>query len=97
MRPGRCSRRPMASILAAALALVFGATAEALTFDFDSDPGTPQNVIDGFQDAADLWSAIYQDPVTVNIDIGFPALGSGILGQASSVFTTTTPMCAFKR
>lgn len=72
---------------AIAIALIFTASMPAygvLTFAFNPAGGTPQNVQDGFAEAADLWSAILSDNVTVNIDIDYQALGAGILGQASS-------------
>lgn len=43
-------------------------------------PGTPQAVIDGFHEAAAMWSAILRDDIIVNIEIGFEALGPGNLG-----------------
>ncbi len=52
--------------------------------------GTPaeqvlgNQVLQGFQEAGHLWSNIFNDPITVNVDIDYPALGTGILGQASS-------------
>ena len=38
----------------------------------------------GFEAAAGLWSAAFADNVTVRLDVGFQALGSGILGQTGS-------------
>lgn len=57
---------------------------QALTFNFTAPVGTDQRAINGFAQAGNLWSALFTDPVTININIGFTALGSGILGQASS-------------
>ncbi|MFP4124328.1 MAG: NF038122 family metalloprotease, partial [Coleofasciculus sp.] len=71
--------------LAVAVEISFGATAaQALQFNFSPSSGTSQQAIDGFTAAGDLWSDLFTDNVTVNIDIGFESLGSGILGQASS-------------
>jgi hypothetical protein len=42
------------------------------------------NVISGFQAAANRWSALFTDTMTVNIDINYGPLGNGILGGASS-------------
>jgi hypothetical protein len=38
----------------------------------------------GFEAAAALWAAAFTDPVTIRLDVGFRALGPGILGQAGS-------------
>lgn len=54
-----------------------------LQFQFNAAAGMPQNAIDGFQEAADLWSAILTDDILVVIDIDFRNL-NGPLGQASS-------------
>jgi len=71
--------------LAVAVEISFGATAaQALQFNFSPSSGTSQQAIDGFTAAGDLWSDQFTDDITVNIDIGFESLGSGILGQASS-------------
>lgn len=47
-------------------------------------PGTPAG--DGFIAAAQKWSSLLSDPITVRLDVGFTALGSGILGSTSSNF-----------
>ncbi|MFP4102782.1 NF038122 family metalloprotease [Coleofasciculus sp.] len=71
--------------LAVAVEISFGATAaQALQFNFSPSSGTSQQAIDGFTAAGELWSDQFTDDITVNIDIGFESLGSGILGQASS-------------
>ncbi|MEQ9001241.1 MAG: NF038122 family metalloprotease [Coleofasciculus sp. B1-GNL1-01] len=71
--------------LAVAVEISFGATAaQALQFNFSPSSGTSQQAIDGFTAAGDFWSDQFTDDITVNIDIGFESLGSGILGQASS-------------
>ncbi|MBX3112291.1 MAG: NF038122 family metalloprotease [Fimbriimonadaceae bacterium] len=46
------------------------------------------NAVAGFQAAADRWSALFKDPVTININIGFTQLGQGILGSTSSTAST---------
>ena len=55
-----------------------------LKFNFTPTPGMNQQAIDGFTAAGARWSALFNDNVTVNININFTALSSGILGQASS-------------
>jgi len=44
-----------------------------------------QDVIDGFVAGGDLWSAIFDDPITINVDIDFDNLGAGILGSTGNV------------
>ncbi|MBB6049358.1 NF038122 family metalloprotease [Armatimonas rosea] len=65
-------------------------TSHALTFNFTPVPGTSQQAIDGFAAAGARWSALFTDNVTVNLTIGFSALGSGILAQAGSTQNTYT-------
>lgn len=72
----------------------------ALTFNFTSvgnladmeagnqGPGQQTlatNVINGFAEAGDLWSAIFDDPITINVDIDFDNLGAGILGSTGNI------------
>lgn len=61
--------------------------AHALSFIFTPQAGTSQQAIDGFKAAGNLWSSRFTDSVTVNISIGFAALGGSILAQASSMQT----------
>ena len=56
---------------------------QGLQFNFIAAPGTPQTVIDGFDEAGQLWSHLIQDDIVVNVDISFPSLGPGILGSTS--------------
>jgi hypothetical protein len=58
--------------------------ANALTFNFTPAAGTSQLAIDGFNAAGALWSSLFTDNVTVNINIDFTALGAGTLAQAGS-------------
>jgi hypothetical protein len=55
-----------------------------LIFNFNAAAGTDISAIQGFQAAGARWSSLFNDSVTININIGFSALGAGILGQASS-------------
>jgi len=68
--------------------LVPSRTSYALTFNLTPAAGTSQQAITGFQMAAQRWSSLLSDNVTVNLNIGFQSLGAGILGQASSSNTT---------
>ena len=46
-----------------------------LTFNFVSDPNTaqtvPQSVLDGFNEAGQIWSSVLDDPVEVSIFVGY--------------------------
>ena len=59
-------------------------TSRALTFNFTPAGGMDPLAIAGFQAAGARWSALFTDNVTININIGFSALGSGILASAGS-------------
>ena len=56
----------------------------ALEFEFNPEAGMDQQAIDGFEAAGDLWSKIYFDDITVNIDIGFKKLPNRVLGRTKS-------------
>lgn len=70
-------------ILACALAVAFARPSSALLFNF-SHGGIDPNALAGFQAGGARWSALFDDPVTVNLTIGFAPLGPGILAQAGS-------------
>lgn len=55
-----------------------------LQFNFITTGTVPQQVIDGFVAAGKLWSDLFTDDIVVNVQIGYAALGSGILGQTGS-------------
>lgn len=72
------------------LLVLWTQTALSLTIsmtDVGSSPMTATQLI-AFQEAADLWEAIYSDPVTVYINIAFEPLEDGILGSTNSARTT---------
>ncbi|MEM7478512.1 MAG: NF038122 family metalloprotease [Planctomycetota bacterium] len=73
----RCSALGLALCLT-----IISQTQAALTFNITST-GNPQADA-GFAAAADFWSNIYNDDITVNVNAGFSSLGGSILGQASS-------------
>lgn len=54
----------------------------ALTFNFNSTGNASADA--AFQAAGNLWSSVLTDNVTVNINVGFTALGAGILGSTGS-------------
>ena len=47
-------------------------------------------VYNGFVAAGNRWSALFSDPVTINVHIDYQSLGSGILGSTSNAFYSTT-------
>ena len=55
-----------------------------LQFNFVTTGTVPQQVIDGFVAAGKLWSDVITDDIVVNVQIGYSALGPGILGQTGS-------------
>lgn len=57
---------------------------QALTFNFIADSGIDSQAYDAFVRAGSRWSSVFTDPVTVNLRIGYSALASGVLAQASS-------------
>jgi hypothetical protein len=54
------------------------------TFTFNHAAGMDANALAGFTQAGAIWSSLLTDNVNLSIDIGFSALGSGILGQTGS-------------
>lgn len=71
------------TILVVALVAGVGHPSRALVINLNPAAGMSAQAIAGFQAAANLWQAILLDPVTVNIDIDFTALGAGILGSTN--------------
>jgi hypothetical protein len=59
--------------------------ANALTFNFIAGTGITTNSQQylGFQEAGNLWSTYFTDPVTLNIKINFTDIGAGTLGVAN--------------
>jgi hypothetical protein len=77
--------KPVKRVLAStALAIAAATPASALTFNYTFTAGTSAQAIAGFQAAGDLWAALLDDTVTVNLTVGTAALGGSIVGQASS-------------
>jgi hypothetical protein len=66
------------------LQLVCLASSNALVVSLNPAAGMDPNALAGFQAAANYWQSQLTDNVTVNIDVGFSALGPGILGSAGS-------------
>jgi hypothetical protein len=72
-------------------ALVSPAVGRAnVAFNLIPEAGTPQFAIDAFTAAANRWSAVLADNITVNVQIGFSSLGPFIIGQTGSEFAEYT-------
>lgn len=73
-----------AIFLSFAIVFSVASTASAqLAFNFIPAAGTPQFVIDGFNEAGALWSSSLNDAVTVDINIGFGSLSGGAIGATT--------------
>ena len=75
-----------AAILAASMNI---STASATTIDLtynDSDfaDAQGQQALAGFRQAADFWSSMFSDDITINLDIAFDALDEGVIGSTGS-------------
>ena len=91
--PQTRSRRWALTALAACLPVLGSLPARALSFNFTcqnassvpvncGDPAAfDPNAYSGFLAAAQNWSSLFVDPITVNLTIGFQALAPGLLGQ----------------
>jgi hypothetical protein len=64
--------------------------ANALTFNFSPAAGTSQQAIDGFAAAGNLWSSVFTDNVTVNVNINLTALSAGTLGETGSSYQSVS-------
>ena len=72
------------------LAVAYGGSAQALEFKFTYDASMDKRALRGFEEAAKLWSSVLKDDVTVNLNIGFRTLDTGILGSTGSARVTTS-------
>lgn len=70
--------------LAAAMLAALSCNVSALTFDFTFTPGSTAQDIAGFNAAGAFWSSKFSDNVTIKMEVGTEALGSGILASAGS-------------
>lgn len=78
---------PSAVVIALALA---STPVSALTINF-TDVGASKMTaaqLSAFEEAAAIWMGLFDDPITVNVNIAFESLGSGILGSTSTARTT---------
>jgi len=72
--------------------LCFAPTASALVIQLNDIGGAAPGTLagDAFIAAANIWSGLLSDPITINFDVGFSVLGSGILGSTRSSYSTAT-------
>lgn len=77
-------QRTLASAAAGLLLAGAAGSAQALSFDLSFIAGTGVDEQNSFIAAAGLWSARFNDNVTVKLTVGTGTLGAGILGQAGS-------------
>ena len=73
---------------ALALALAAATSAQAMVINFSYAPDMDMRALNGFQAAANRWSSVLHDDVTVNLNIGFSVLGAGVLGSTGSTRQT---------
>lgn len=73
-----------AIILVTAAATAAGSATAAPAFQFTFTQGTSPQAQKGFRVAAERWSALLRDDVTVNLTVGFNPLAQDVLGQARS-------------
>lgn len=80
----------MRETLATVILLLLAAPAVAIDFNFEPQPGMPQEVVDGFVRAGELWQDLLDDEITVNVSIGFEQLSPGVLGSTGSIRVAVT-------
>jgi hypothetical protein len=69
----------------AAAALVLAGQAQALTINLIDNGGVTGSASEaGFRAAAHFWESVLTNNVTVNLGVGYSALGTGIIGSTSS-------------
>ncbi len=57
-----------------------------VVFNLIPEAGMPQIAIDGFTAAANRWSSLLADDITINVQIGYASLGQFVIGQAGTDF-----------
>ena len=74
----------------AALCLIATGVRANVAFNLIPESGTPQYAIDGFNAAAQMWSSVLGNNITVNIQIGYASLGATVIGETSSAFVESS-------
>ena len=76
------------SILTISILLLGVSPAQALTFNFLRNSNTTESdynlALPAFTAAGQRWAENFSDDVTINLQVGYAALGSGILGSTST-------------
>ena len=75
-------RKPFSLVASLAILLVgqVAPSQASLVLNFNPASGTSAQAVSGFAAAGALWSNLFTDNITVNINIAFTNLGPGILG-----------------
>jgi hypothetical protein len=73
-----------AALAGLVIGLITSTSFGQLIFNFTPTGSPPQAVLDAFAAAGQRWSNLFNDPVIINVTVGYSALGSGILGQTSN-------------
>ncbi len=69
------------ALAVAVVPAINASSAHAITFNLNYAPDTAPNVINGFNEAANLWSTLLTDDVVINLDVRFETIASGSLGR----------------
>ncbi|RYF16321.1 MAG: PEP-CTERM sorting domain-containing protein [Oxalobacteraceae bacterium] len=85
-------QRKLLLALGAGAAILAAVPAQAVVFNLIDTGGTAQGTEArrGFEIAAGYWSSVLTDNITMNLNIGFSALGTGILGSTGSTRSLIT-------
>ena len=70
--------------VAGAILLLACSASNALTFNFTFIAGTSAEAIQGYNAAAQRWSSLFTDDVTIDMTVGTASLGAGILASTGS-------------
>jgi hypothetical protein len=85
-------RKKLLLALGAGSAMLASVPAQAVVFNLIDTGGTAQGTQArrGFEIAAGYWSSVLTDNITMNLNIGFSALGTGVLGSTGSARSLIT-------
>ena len=92
----KTARLVLASAVITKVLLAPGASAHAMTFHIHNSGGftTGTDVYKGFMAAAAYWSSVLTDNVTINLDVGYVPMSTGVLGTTSSHLTSVSAAAA---
>ena len=90
------ARLILTSAVIAKTLLVPLAPAQATTFNIHNSGGftAGTDVYKGFMAAAAYWSSVLTDNVTINLDVGYVPMSTGVLGTTSSHLTSVSAAAA---